>query len=64
MSDTELLSLAEQEIAKQHKRILNLTDDLKIARKALNKIANQDYRGNRHSEVFIAKLALDSMQEK
>lgn len=64
MSDTQLLYLAEMQIAEQHKRILNLTDDLKIARKALQKIANQDYRGNRGSEVFIAKAALDEMQKK
>jgi hypothetical protein len=64
MSDTQLLGIAEREITRQNKRILNLTDDLRIARKALQKIANQDYRGNRHSEVFIAKLALDEMQEK
>jgi hypothetical protein len=64
MNDTQILHLAEQEIARQNKRINNLTDDLKIAMKALRKIANQDYRGNQHSEVFIAKLALDSMQEK
>lgn len=64
MSDTQLLYLAEQEIARQHKRILNLTDDLKIARKALTKIKNEDYRGNRGSGFFTAKLALDSMQEK
>jgi ribosomal protein S13 len=61
MSDTQLLALAEMEISDQRKIISDLRYDHKVMVAALNKIKNEDYRGNRHSEVFIAKAALQKL---
>jgi hypothetical protein len=52
MSDTQLLALAQMNIDDQNIKI-------KALRRALEKIRDEDYRGNRHDSHFIAKRALE-----
>lgn len=55
MSDTQLLAIAQHEI--------NMRDDtIELLRHALEKIRDEDYRGNRHESHFIAKRALEETE--